>query len=224
MGVGSRRDVKKTIAAGAVSVNGVVVKAPEAEACENDVVCVSGRRIVYKKFVYLMMNKPAGIISASEGNSRETCCADLVGEDFGFYEPSPAGRLDKDSEGFLILTNDGDFIHSIISPGRVVDKEYYIKTESKLSDADAERFREGIVLGDGTLCRPGKLEIVGDGREAVVTIHEGKFHQVKRMVAALGNKVLYLKRISIGGVALDEKLGAGEYRELTADEMEVLKK
>lgn len=169
-----------------------------------------------------MMNKPAGYLSAREDSHGDNVALDLVGDDCNFYELSPAGRLDKDSEGFLLLTNDGDFIHSIISPNRHVDKVYYIKTENTLPENIAESFRKGITLGDGYKCLPGEIEIKSGECEALVTIHEGKFHQVKRMVAACGGKVTYLKRLSIGGVALDENLRPGEYRELTAEELEKL--
>ena len=150
MGAGSRKDVRKLIAQGAVRVNGAVVRDCGFDVNEAaDKVEAAGREIVYREFVYLMMNKPAGVLSCGDGVPGVKEAKDLVGEDFGFYDLSPAGRLDADSEGFLILTNDGNFIHSIISPSRNVSKEYYIRTEGVLDEADCEAFANGVVLGDG---------------------------------------------------------------------------
>lgn len=225
MGAGSRKDVRKLIAQGTVRVNGAVVRDCGFDVNEAaDKVEAAGKEIVYREFVYLMMNKPAGVLSCGDGVPGVKEAKDLVGEDFGFYDLSPAGRLDADSEGFLILTNDGNFIHSIISPSRNVSKEYYIRTEGVLDKADCEAFANGVVLGDGYKCLGAHLEILkadqaGGVSEAVVTVHEGKFHQVKRMALARGKKVTYLKRISVGGVPLDPSLEPGEYRELTREEL-----
>ncbi len=225
MGAGSRKDVRKLIAQGAVRVNGAVVRDCGFDVNEAaDKVEAAGKEIVYREFVYLMMNKPAGVLSCGDGVPGVKEAKDLVGEDFGFYDLSPAGRLDADSEGFLILTNDGNFIHSIISPSRNVSKEYFIRTEGVLDEADCEAFANGVVLGDGYKCLGARLEILkadqaGGVSEAVVTVHEGKFHQVKRMALARGKKVTYLKRISVGGVPLDPSLEPGEYRELSREEL-----
>ena len=227
MGVGSRKEVKKLISSGVVTVDGVTQKNPETEISEDSDVRAAGRKITYKRFVYLMMNKPGGVISAVRDEHGDVVAADLVGEDYNFYGLSPAGRLDKDSEGLLILTNDGDFIHGIISPGRHVDKKYYIEAEGEFTEADCRSFEKGITLGDGYVCLPARLEIIEsqDGKSrAYVTVHEGKFHQVKRMAAACGKKVTYLKRVSVGSVLLDEGLKPGAYRELTEEELRLLKR
>lgn len=225
MGVGSRKDVKKIISSGRVSVNGAIVKKAECDVKVEDTVAVDGGKIDYKEFVYLMMNKPAGVISATEDAHGEVCAADLVGSDYNFYQLSCAGRLDKDSEGFLLLTNDGDFIHNIISPKKKVDKIYYIEVDGELTEKDTELLAEGITLGDGYVTLLAKLTVTeaANGKsKALVTIHEGKFHQVKRMIKSCGKTVTYLKRLSIGGVTLDESLEKGAYRELTREELEEL--
>lgn len=224
MGVGTRKEVKKLVASGGVSVNGKAVKDSGMQINEDsDSVTVMGEVIDYKPHVYIMMNKPAGVLSASEDAKGAITAADLVADDYGHYGVSPAGRLDKDSEGFLILTNDGDYIHNVISPNKHVDKMYFCLLESEINDADVAAFAKGVALADGTVCKPALLEAVqteSSGEHGVfVTIHEGKFHQVKRMFLARNNKVLYLKRIKIGNVCLDETLEKGEYREMTAEEV-----
>lgn len=227
MGIGTRKEVKKLVSSGVVTVNGISAKDCGMQIDENnDCVCVANEKVEYKPFVYIMMNKPAGILSASEDARGAVTAADLVQEEYGHYGVSPAGRLDKDSEGFLILTNDGDYIHKVISPNKKVDKVYFCLVEKKITTADIAAFKEGITLGDGTECLPATLEkapqeMYENGETGVlVTIHEGKFHQVKRMFLARDNKVLYLKRLKIGGVSLDESLKTGEYREMTFEEKE----
>ena len=227
MGCGSRKDVKKLVKQGAVCINGREADDPGINIDENnDMVTLFGREITYKKYVYLMMNKPAGVLSATEDYGRKTVATDLVGEDFSHYELSPAGRLDIDSEGFLLLTNDGGFIHDIITPSRHVEKVYFCRINGVADESDIEAFAEGITLADGYKCMPAKLEILSKGEYSCtihVTICEGKFHQVKRMFLARRMQVTYLKRVSIGGVPLDESLEPGEYRELTDSELELLK-
>ena len=228
MGLGSRREVRKMIAGGAVSVNGATERDPgfEVDPDSDSVVC-GGRPVRYKKFVYLMMNKPKGVLSCGDGAPGVPECADLVGDDFGFYELSPAGRLDVDSEGLLILTNDGDFIHGIISPNKKVGKVYYIKTDGELGPEDVDAFKAGIKVDEDFTAKSAELKILSRGEgvsEALVTLKEGKYHQVKRMVKACGKTVTYLKRIAVGGVILDERLRPGEYRELTPEEIEKLRK
>ena len=228
MGIGTRKEVKKLISSGAVNINGKPVKDSGIQIDENnDSVTVMGEVVEYKPFVYLMMNKPAGVLSASEDARGAITAADLVAEEYGHYGVSPAGRLDKDSEGFLILTNDGDYIHNVISPNKHVDKVYFCIVEHEISEEDIAAFEKGIKLADGTLCKPALLERADitescgeHGFGVLVTIHEGKFHQVKRMFLARDNKVLYLKRIKIGEVSLDEKLEKGEYREMTQQEVD----
>lgn len=228
MGCGSRKDIKHFVKIGAVSVNGKPCKDSGQNVDENsDIVTLFGETVVYKEFAYLMMNKPQGVISATEDFRGATVATELVGEDFNFYDLSPAGRLDIDTEGFLLLTNDGKFIHDIITPSRHVDKVYYCEADGEIEELDFTAFEKGLTLADGFKCMPAKLEKIesGNGRcKARVTICEGKFHQVKRMFLARGKEITYLKRISIGGVALDESLAPGEYRELTAEELNILKK
>ena len=227
MGVGSRRDVKKLILEKSVKVNGTVASDPGLEVFpEKDEILCRGERILYKKFVYLMMNKPAGVLSCGDGAPGVKEAADLIGGDYGFYQLSPAGRLDADSEGLLILTNDGDFIHNIISPSRKVDKVYYIRTQGELEEKDVLLFKNGMDIGEKANTLSAGLEILSRGNgvsEALVTVREGKFHQVKRMVKACGKTVTYLKRLSVGGVNLDEDLAPGQYRELNERELEMLK-
>ncbi len=223
MGCGSRKDVKKLVKQGVVCVNGIEADDPGMNVSEeNDSVTVMGREITYKKYVYLMMNKPAGVLSATEDYGGKTVATDLIGEDFSHYELSPAGRLDIDSEGFLLLTNDGGFIHDIITPSRHVEKVYFCRINGVAGDSDIEAFKEGITLADGYKCMPAKLEILTKSDFSCtvhVTICEGKFHQVKRMFLARRMQVTYLKRVSIGGVRLDDNLEIGEYRELTEEEL-----
>lgn len=224
MGIGTRKEVKKLVSLGAVQVNGKTIKDSGAQIDEEkDRVSVYDKEVQYKPYVYLMMNKPAGVLSASEDARGAVTAADLVAEEYGHYGVSPAGRLDKDSEGFLILTNDGEYIHKVISPNKHVDKVYFCLLEKAVTQADVDAFYKGVVLGDGTECRSAALEAVAMQSEgehgALVTIHEGKFHQVKRMFLAVGNKVLYLKRIKIGEVYLDENLPKGGFREMTQEEV-----
>ena len=227
MGIGSRRDVKKIISSGTVTVNGVTARDTGLEIdTEGDEVVCCGRPVKYRKFVYLMMNKPSGVLSCGDGVPGVKVCADLVGDDYGFYDLSPAGRLDVDSEGLLILTNDGDFIHSIISPNKKVGKVYFIRTDGELDEGDVQRFKEGIKVDDDFTAKSAELKIlksIGGVSEALVTLSEGKYHQVKRMVKACGKTVTYLKRLSIGGLKLDESLAPGGYRPLTDEELADLK-
>lgn len=223
MGVGTRKEVKKFVSAGAVTVNGKIAGDSGMQINEEeDSVVVFNEVVEYKPYVYIMMNKPAGVLSASEDARGAVTAADLVAEEYGHYGVSPAGRLDKDSEGFLILTNDGEYIHKVISPNKHVDKVYFCLLEKAISATDIEAFSKGIILADGTVCRTAKLEEAEvteeQGYGALVTIHEGKFHQVKRMFLARDNKVLYLKRIKIGDVWLDKSLEKGQYREMTQQE------
>lgn len=226
MGCGTRKEIKTYLKQGLVTVDGVRVKSPElAVDPERQEILFNGDRVVYKPFVYLMMNKPQGVISATEDSRGQRTATDLVGTEFSMYDLSPAGRLDIDTEGFLLLTNDGAFIHDVITPKRHVVKEYYAKLQGLACDGDRTAFAGGLTLADGTACMEAELEILKVDREAgtsevLVRICEGKFHQVKRMMLSRGLKVTYLKRMAIGGVRLDERLSPGEYRELTAEEKE----
>ena len=222
LGYGSRKDVKSYVKKGLIEVDGVIAKDngmlidPEKASIK-----VNGEEILYRKFIYLMMNKPQGVISATHDNKDETVI-DLLELDHQVFNPFPIGRLDKDTVGLLLLTNDGDLNHRLISPKYHVDKIYYAKIDKKIEEKDVEAFKKGIVLDDGYKCMEAKLEIISssdDGSEVRVTIQEGKYHQVKRMFEAVGKKVVYLKREEFGGLKLDSELEEGEYRELYDDEI-----
>lgn len=226
MGYGSRKELRTLVKKGFVTVDGVVPKSSDINVDpEKQVILFNGDRVTYKPYVYLMMNKPQGVISATEDSRGQRCAVDLVGEEFSMYDLSPAGRLDIDTEGFLLLTNDGGFIHDVISPKKHVVKEYYACLEGVATEEDVKAFADGLVLADGTECMEAELVIVGTDLEAntsevLVRICEGKFHQVKRMALSRGLKVTYLKRMAIGGLRLGTDLEVGEYRELTLDEKE----
>ena len=226
LGYGSRKDVKSFVKKGLIEVDGVVVKDNGmAIDPEKAVIKINGEEIFYRKYIYLMMNKPAGVISATHDNRDETVI-DLLYVDHQVFEPFPVGRLDKDTVGLLLLTNDGELNHRLISPKWHVDKVYYAKIDKKVDQKDVEDFKNGITLDDGYKCMEAKLEIISatnEGSEIRVTIQEGKFHQVKRMFEAVGKKVTYLKREEFGGLTLDSDLEEGEYRELSDEELALLK-
>lgn len=224
-GFGSRKEVKLLLKGKAVEVNGVTVRDPKFHVDEKtDEVSVAGEPVVYREFIYLMMNKPQGVISATEDRFDETVI-DLLTEDEQRFEPFPVGRLDKDTEGLLLITNDGKLAHELLSPKKHVDKTYYAKIDSTVTDEDIEAFKQGVVLDDGYETKPAQLHILRSGEESEIelTITEGKFHQVKRMFESVGKQVIYLKRLSMGPLELDKKLELGEYRELTEQELTKLK-
>lgn len=225
MGYGSRKEVKGLLKTGAIKVNGKAVKDAKLHVNpETDEVSVHGEIIEYKEFIYLMMNKPQGVISATEDRQHETV-VDLLEIDDAIYNPFPVGRLDKDTEGLLLLTNDGQLAHQLLSPKKHVPKTYFATINMKVTEEDVEAFRKGVTLDDGYVTKPAELTILksGESSEIELTIVEGKFHQVKRMFESRGKKVTYLKRISMGALPLDEELELGEYRELTEEELSALK-
>lgn len=226
LGYGTRKDLKKIVKNGMVQVNGITIKDSAMKVDpEKDKIVINGEEIFYREFIYLMMNKPAGVISATFDNKDETVI-DLLEVEHQVFEPFPVGRLDKDTVGLLLLTNDGDLNHRLISPKWKVDKVYFAKIDQKVTEEDIEKFKHGITLDDGYRCKEAILEIQKaseEGSEIVLTIQEGKFHQVKRMFEAVGKKVTYLKRIEFGTLPLDEDLEEGEYRELTEGEIAILK-
>lgn len=218
----TRSEAKKAIRAGSVTVNGVALRDGALQVDPSkDVLALNGKTAQWRKFVYIMMNKPAGYLSATEDKACATVLDLLSPQDIkrGVF---PAGRLDKDSEGFLLLTDDGNFAHEMISPKKHVPKRYVVTLDHSACDDDIAAFKSGITLDDGYLCMSAGLEILPDCR-AAVTLVEGKFHQVKRMFEARGNKVLYLKRISIGNLQLDDSLALGESRYITDEELLLLK-
>ena len=224
MNKGTRSEIKDLIRKGRVSINGIPCKKPDEKVdTESDAVCLDGHIVSYERYIYLMLNKPAGVVSATKDNKEKTVI-DLVKES-SRKDIFPVGRLDKDTEGLLILTNDGALAHNLLSPKKEVDKVYYAKVEGKVTAKDVEAFLSGISIGEDELCLPARLEVLvsGDISEVNLTIQEGKFHQVKRMFEAVGKKVIYLKRLSMGGLKLDPTLKPGEYRSLTKDEVKYLK-
>ena len=220
-GLYSRREVKQLIKEGRVLVEGKLPRSAE-EKYDAETVCVEvdGEVLRFRRFVYVMLHKPAGVLSATEDKRAETVL-DLLPEHLQKLELFPVGRLDKDTEGLLLLTNDGDLAHRLLSPKHHVDKVYYARVEGTLRREYCEAFAKGLTLGDGLECMPAKLEILTP-QEALVTVQEGKFHQVKRMLAACDAPVIYLKRLSMGPLALDESLEKGFWRELSAEEERVL--
>ena len=226
LGYGTRKELKKIVRNGIVEVNGVVAKDSGMQVDpENDKIVINGEEIYYRKFIYLMMNKPDGVVSATYDNRDETVI-DLLEVDHQVFQPFPVGRLDKDTVGLLLLTNDGELNHRLIAPKWKVDKVYFAKIDKEVTESDIKAFQKGITLDDGYLCKEAKLEIQSaseEGSDVLVTIQEGKFHQVKRMFEAVGKKVVYLKRIEFGTLQLDEDLEEGEYRELTEEEIAILK-
>lgn len=216
-GAVSRKDVKAIIKSGRVAVSGKTVKDPGVKVDpDRDEICLDGRKLTYEKHRYILMNKPAGVVSSTD-DPRDRTVLDLLPEEYSGYGLFPAGRLDKDAEGLLILTDDGDYCHRVISPKKNVFKKYYVKVDGELTQKDAEAVARGIKTQGGGDFMPGKLDIIGHN-EAFISIREGKYHQVKRMLASVGKPVLYLKRVSIGMLKIDEDLPPGGFRKMPAEE------
>lgn len=229
-GIGTRAEVKKLIQKGMVQINGEKAKKPEQKVDpQTDAVEFAGERLGARaEFVYYLLHKPAGYVSATE-DTREKTVLELVPKD-GRRKLFPVGRLDKDTEGLLLITDDGLLAHQLLSPKKHVDKTYFAVTEGKVVPEDIEKIQEGVDIGDEELTLPGRLEILKTWKESgvwhseiLLTIHEGRFHQVKRMMEALGKNVTYLKRISMGSLELPKELPRGKARELTKAELEALK-
>ena len=220
----SRAEAKKIIKKG-ILINDILVKSPDYKVDEiNDQVIVNGDRLFYQKYVYIMMNKPQNVISATDDAIDKTV-VDLLEEKDRIYKVFPVGRLDKDTEGLMLLTNDGDLAHKLISPKKDVEKKYYVEVSGKLKEEHLVLVKEGLVIDEGYKCKSARLEIIESSEVnsiAYIYITEGKFHQVKRMMKALGTTVTYLKRLSIGTLELDKNLKLGEYRYLTDKEIKNL--
>lgn len=226
LGYGSRKEIKIIARKGLIEVDGVACKDSGMNVDpEKSVIKINGEEILYRKYIYLLMNKPSGVVSATT-DSKDDTVIDLLEVEHQVFEPFPVGRLDKDTVGLLLLTNDGELNHRLIAPKWHVDKVYFAKIDKKVTEKDQKAFKNGITLDDGYKCKEGNLEIISatdEGSEVKVTIQEGKFHQVKRMFEALDKNVTYLQRIEFGGLKLDETLEEGEYRELTEEELALLK-
>lgn len=223
MGLGTRSEVKKVIRKGLVQVNGQTVREPEYKVdTEKDQVLSAGQETVYQEYEYYMLNKPAGVISATE-DAKERCVVELI-ESRKRKDLFPVGRLDKDTEGLLLITNDGDLAHRLLSPKKHVDKVYYARIQGRVNQKDVELFRQGVDIGEEKQTLPSELRILSAGEisEVELTIREGKFHQVKRMFQAVDKEVLYLKRLRMGSLVLDESLKPGEYRTLNTQELDIL--
>lgn len=217
----SRREVKALVRQGLVRVDGRLAASAEDKLDPAAaIITVAGETISLRRFTYVMLHKPAGVLTATEDRKQPTVL-DLLPPELRRIGLAPVGRLDKDTEGLLLLTNDGELAHRLLRPKYHVEKRYLARVDGELSAADAEAFARGMTLGDGLECLPAGLEVLPD-RVCIVTLREGKFHQVKRMLAARGAPVLYLKRLSMGPLTLDDSLAAGAYRLLRAEEISAL--
>lgn len=227
-GFGTRKQVRQLIKDKLVQINGEIVTNHGAKVNpDKDDIRVNSEAVNYQEFVYFMLNKPQGVISATEDTYHETVI-DLLEPNDVIQEPHPVGRLDLDTEGLLILTNDGKLTHHLTSPNHEIEKVYYATIDGIVTEEDVEAFKEGLTLEDGYEAKPGYLEILDVDEEdsmsqIKVTITEGKFHQVKRMFEAVDKEVLTLKRLEMGPLLLDPELEVGTYRELTKEEIELLK-
>ncbi len=233
LGTGTRKQIKEYVKNGRCKVNGVVVKKSDIHIDENtDVISFDDQVLAYSRFHYYMLNKPSGVVSSTK-DGRNRTVLDIL-KDENVRGLSPCGRLDIDTEGLLLMTDDGDLIHRLLSPKRHVDKTYEVHIRKELSDHDIEKLQSGVDSGDRDddgrvdYTLPARVELKDhdtEGRPVIhLIIHEGRFHQVKRMLEAVGNEVLFLRRLSMGSLCLDEELLPGEYRELSAQEVEELKK
>ena len=224
LGYGSRAELKVYCKKGLVKINDKIISNPGTQVdTDIDKIEFNNEVVRYREFVYIMMNKPDGYLSATF-DKRDPIVLDLIDPSYLTFEPFPVGRLDKDTEGLLVLTNDGQLAHRVLSPKKHVPKTYYAKIEGIVTQEDVKAFEKGVTLDDGYETMPSQLKIIesGDVSEIELTIHEGKFHQVKRMFESVGKKVVYLKRLSMGKLILDETLSLGEYRELTDKEVKLI--
>ena len=233
-GAGTRSEVKKLIGKGRIKVNGRVVDNAGMKLSDGDEVTLDGELLLHENYSYYMLNKPRGVVSATEDNLNRTVLDILKGEKArGLF---PMGRLDKDTEGLLVISNDGNLSHLLLSPGKHVSKTYYIIADNKLTEDNMIQFEKGIDIGEDKPCKSAVIEAVDENASVVasdgekitgypykLTITEGKYHQVKRMFHACGSEVIYLKRLSMGKLLLDEQLKCGEYRKLTENEIELLR-
>lgn len=217
----SRKEARELVKRGRVTVDGAVARAFDEKYPPEAAIAVDGESLVHSKGTYLMLHKPAGVLSATEDRRQKTVL-DLLPPHLQRLGLFPVGRLDKDTEGLLLLTDDGPLAHELLSPKKHVDKVYFVRVEGRLDRTDTEAFAAGMVLGDGLVCQSAGLEVLEEPDTALVTLREGKFHQIKRMLAHQGKPVRYLKRLSMGGLTLDPALGPGEWRYLKEEEIDLL--
>ncbi|MPQ30112.1 pseudouridine synthase [Clostridium estertheticum] len=226
LGHGTRKEVKALLKKKKVEVDGVIATDSAMKVDpEKAVIKVSGDEINYRKYIYLVMNKPSGVVSATVDRNDETVI-DLIDEQYRAFKPFPIGRLDKDTVGLLLITNDGELNHKLIAPKNHVDKVYYAEINKFIDASDINTFKKGVVIDDGYKCMPAELEVLTaneNGSEVMVTIQEGKFHQVKRMFESVNKNVMFLRRVSFGPLKLDEDLVEGQCRELSENEINLLK-
>ena len=223
-GMATRSEVKKLVKQGRVTVDGITAVKSDEKIDENtSVVCLDGEQLDYREFIYLMLNKPSGYVSATYDAKLPTVI-DLVPEEYLHFEPFPVGRLDIDTEGLLILTNDGKLAHELTSPKKHVYKTYYAELDADMEDADIEIFKNGIKLDEDFTTLPAELVITEDRKKVYISICEGKFHQVKRMCQKVGKNVVYLERVKMGGLELDGSLERGMFRELKDNEIQLIYK
>ena len=219
----SRSDAKKAVRGKKVTVNGVVATKADVQLDPlKDVVAFCGKTVVYREYNYIMMNKPEGVVSATD-DGRDTTVLDLLPEDVRNDRMFPCGRLDKNTLGLMLITDNGDLAHELLSPRSHVSKKYRFRAEFPISQVDAKRFENGLVLEDGYETLPATIELTGDGSEGYITLTEGKYHQIKRMLIALNNKITYLERVTFGPLILDDQLERGQWRYLNDDEIAALK-
>lgn len=224
MGYGTRKEVKKLVKDGVITIDTIIAVDPGMHVDpQNQEISINGMKINYRKYVYIMMNKPEGVISATE-DKKDRTVIDLLSDEYLAFDLSPVGRLDKDTVGLLLLTNDGHLAHKLLSPKKHVPKLYYAKVQGNVGERDIEEFKKGVLLDDGYKTLPANLRIIeaGEVSEVEIEIFEGKYHQVKRMFEAVGKQVIFLMRMSMGPLMLDDSLIKGDFRELTIDELNSL--
>ena len=222
-GKASRTEAKKAIRAKTVSVNGCVAKSGDMQIDpHNDVIVFLGEQIIYREFTYIMMNKPDGVVSATDDGKDKTVI-DLLSNKIKTDNLFPCGRLDKNTLGLILITDNGELAHELLSPRSHVKKSYKFKAAEPISDDDVIRFEKGVTLADGYITKPAKIELFESKDEGIITLDEGKYHQIKRMLGALNNKIIYLERITFGPLSLDKTLERGEWRYLTEEEITLLK-
>ena len=222
-GTASRTEAKKAVRAKAVTVNGIAASSADTHIDPfKDEITFYGAKIIYREYTYIMMNKPDGVVSATE-DGRDKTVIDLLPPNLRSDKLFPCGRLDKNTLGLMLITDNGDLAHELLSPRSHVSKSYRFKSAEPISEEDVRLFEKGVTLADGYVTMPAKIELTANGDEGIITLKEGKYHQIKRMLGALDNRIIYLERISFGPLELDKGLARGEWRFLTENEIEELK-